>query len=470
MIRPKCIFVGRRMSILFGLFSLLMALPTARGADAEWKVGLAQVKITPEQPVFLAGYASRNKPFTKVEADLYAKALALEDNQGQRVVLVTSDLIGFPAAVAEPICQRLREKTGLKREQILLNSSHTHTGPMLMLRVPERDSDTERLSAGDLQRNVEYTRQLQDKVVEVVQQATARLEPAKLSWGIGVCPFVMNRREFTPNGVILGVNPRGLADRTAPILRIDTPDGRLRAVLFGAAVHGTTLGGEIYELCGDYAGFAQEYIQEKYPSVQAMFLMGCAGDANPYPRGTMALAREHGATLGKEVCRLLDSKLRPIRGPLHIAFDKAALPLQVPPPREELKKQTARKGSIQAWVAQKMLTALDRGEKLPEHYDCPVAVWQFDDDLTMVGLSGEVVVDYVSMLEKALGPNKLWLAAYCNDVFGYLPSARVLREGGYETRGLYTGGVGYFDAKAQDVLVEKVRELAKKAGRKLPAN
>ena len=87
----------------------------------------------------------------------------------------------------------------------------------------------------------------------------------------------------------------------------------------------------------------------------------------------------------------------------------------------------------------------------------------------MVGLPGEVVVDYVALLEKALGPNRLWLAAYSNDVFGYLPSARVLREGGYETRGLYAGGIGLFDPKAQDVLVAKVRELAKQAGRTLPA-
>ena len=97
-----------------------------------------------------------------------------------------------------------------------------------------------------------------------------------------------------------------------------------------------------------------------------------------------------------------------------------------------------------------------------------VAVWQFGSDLTLVGLSGEVVVDYVSLVENALGPNKLWIAAYCNDVFGYLPSARVLREGGYETRGLYSGGIGYFDSRCQEVLITKVRELAKKAGRPLP--
>jgi hypothetical protein len=115
-----------------------------------------------------------------------------------------------------------------------------------------------------------------------------------------------------------------------------------------------------------------------------------------------------------------------------------------------------------------MLAILDRGEKLPGQYTCPLTVWQFGSDLTLVGLSGEVVVDYVPLLEKALGSNRLWVSAYCNDVFGYLPSARVLSEGGYETRGLYYG-VGYFDAAAQDVVVDKVRALAAQVGRELPA-
>ena len=115
-----------------------------------------------------------------------------------------------------------------------------------------------------------------------------------------------------------------------------------------------------------------------------------------------------------------------------------------------------------------MLALLDRGEKLPTHYTCPVTVWQFGGDLTLVGLSGEIVVDYVPLLEKALGANQLWIAAYCNDVFGYLPSARVLAEGGYETRGLYSGGAGFFIPEAQEVLVRTVRELARKAGRRMP--
>jgi hypothetical protein len=112
-----------------------------------------------------------------------------------------------------------------------------------------------------------------------------------------------------------------------------------------------------------------------------------------------------------------------------------------------------------------MLERLKKGEALPASYRAPITVWQFGSDLTLVGLPGEVVVDYVRLIEEAIGPMKLWVSAYCNDTFGYVPSARVLREGGYETRGLYHGGVGYFAPEAQTVIVEKVRALADQAGR-----
>lgn len=444
--------------------ALLLGGSSLCAAEPEWKVGLAQIKITPERPVQMSGYASRTKPFQKVNADLYVKVLVLEDQAGHRGILVTSDLLGFPAAVAEPICKRLEQKIGLKREQILLNSAHTHAGPLLSVTVPAKDDP----NVAEAMRTLEYTRQLQDKVVEVVVQAVSHLEPAKLSWGSGVAHFVMNRREFTPDGIILGVNPRGLADRSVPVLRVDDPNGKPRAVLFGAATHNTTLGPDNYEISGDYAGFAQTDLQEKYPNVQAMFMLGCAGDSNPYPRGTMEIARKHGQALAQEVGRVLEGKLRPVRGPLQIAFAQVDLPLQTNLSRDELQKWATNRRNIKSFVAVQLLALLDRGDKLPDHYTCPLTVWQFGSDLTLVGLSGEVVVDYVPLLEKALGPNQLWIAAYCNDVFGYLPSARVAAEGGYETRGLYSGGAGFFAPQAQEVLVEKVRELAKKAGRKLP--
>src|SRR2546426_8518145 len=185
--------------VLVAMTAATFAIICAYAAESEWKVGLANVKITPETPVPMAGYASRTKPFEKVEQDIYAKALALEDRQGNRAVLVTTDLIGISRAVAEPVCQRIQDKTKLVRSQILLSSSHTHSAPLLSLE--------ERTEAGvapeDARNIVGYTHSLQDKLVDVAAQALSRLEPAQLSWGSGVAHFAMNRREFTPKGVIL---------------------------------------------------------------------------------------------------------------------------------------------------------------------------------------------------------------------------------------------------------------------------
>jgi hypothetical protein len=412
--------------------------------------------------VRMSGYAGRTKPFEGVTADLHVKVMVLEDKAGKRGVIVTSDLLGFPAEVAEPICERVGKKLGLKREQILLNSSHTHAGPLLSLKAVDKDAPAE------AQRTIEYTRQLQDKVVDAIVRASGKLEPARLSWGGGVIHFAMNRREFTPDRIILGVNPRGLADRSVPVLRVDGADGKLRAILFGAATHGTTLGADNYQLCGDYAGFAQAHVAAQHPGVPAMFMLGCAGDSNPYPRGTMDLARQHGKTLGEEVCRVLTTKLRPVNGPLSIAFERVPAPLQTKLSRADLEKIVADKRDPRAYAANQMLALLKDGQKTPTEYPCPLTVWQFGNSMTLVGLSGEVVVDYVTHLEKALGPNQLWIAGYCNDVFGYLPSARILSEGGYEARGLYSGGVGLFDARAEQVVVDAVRDLARKVGRTLP--
>ncbi|MBW8885852.1 MAG: hypothetical protein JF612_13990 [Planctomycetia bacterium] len=214
----------------------------------------------------------------------------------------------------------------------------------------------------DAERTAAYTREMCDKIVVTAAEAATKLQPAKLSWGTGVVHFVMNRREFTTDrGVILGVNPRGPADRSVPVLRIDDPSGKLLTVVCGTACHNTTLGGNDYEISGDYAGHAQRLIEEQHPGAQAMFVLGCAGDANPYPRGTHEIALTHGKELGKEVERVLTTKLVPVRGPLKIQSGEASLPLAPPPSREEIEKLAAAKSGALPWVAQQMLTRLKAG-------------------------------------------------------------------------------------------------------------
>jgi hypothetical protein len=438
------------------MVAFLLAL--ALQAEDAWRAGVAEVKITPEAPVHLSGYASRNRPFEKVATDLYAKALALEDAGGRRAVLVTTDLTGFRRDVAEPLCERIAEKTGLRREQILLNSSHTHSGPVLTLNPGARGN----LTAEEAAKCVAYTRWMQDRVFEAAAGAVAKLEPARLAWGRGKVDFVMNRRQRVQGKIVLGTNPDGPVDRTVPVLRVTSPEGKLRAVVFGAACHNTTLTSENYELCGDYAGFAQKTIGERHSGAVAMFVLGCAGDANPHPRGTMEAARRHGDALADEVGRVLGGALAPVAGPLRAAFERVDLPLRPPPPREELVNMLETSPVWQHDAVRRMLSRMDRGEELPKAYSAPVAVWQFGRDLTFVGLSGEVVVDYVRLIEDALGrPERLWIAAYCNDKFGYFPSKRVLEEGGYEAQGLADAGPGFFAPEAQDVLLRTVKAMTK---------
>ena len=452
-----------RVLIQCAVTSLTLLMPLTPAVAAEWQAGFASVSITPTMPVPMAGYASRDRPSDGVAADLFAKVLVLSDTSGQRAVWITTDLIGLRGAVTEEVFQRVMQRTGLKRHQLLINSSHTHTGPA----IADSDSSAYAIRDEAVANMRAYRQMLQDRIAGAVEKALSHMEPVELSYGSGIVPFVMNRREFTRDrGVILGVNARGPADRTMPLLKVTSPDGKLRAVLFGAAVHNTTLTGDEYRITGDYAGFAQEFVQKQLPGVQAMFVLGFAGDANPYPRGTLELARQHGETLGREVLRVLDTKLVPVRGPLNLQFDYVDLPLADATNRAAIEKMTARGvPSWRSWTATRLLEMIDKGQKPPTHYRAPVAVWQFGGDLTLVALSGEVVSDYVDLVERALGRTGLWLSAYNNDVFGYLPSARVLADGGYETRGVVHGGLGFFSPAAQDVLVAKIKELADSAGR-----
>jgi neutral ceramidase len=440
--------------------SLAHAIP--QGSDT-WKAGIAIVKITPDVPLQMSGYASRIKPYEGINDDIYAKVLALEDSQGHKGVIITSDLIGFTAAISEPICKRISLRTNLKRENILITSIHTHSAPTLSLDSKPREN----YPADDARNTANYTKSLQNKIADMVVRALVKMEPARLSYGLGMATFVMNRREFTPRGVILGFNPSGHIDRSVPVLRIDGTDGKLRAVLFGCACHNTTLGDKNMLLSGDYGGYAQREVEMRNPGSVALMMLGCAGDANPHPRTSMMDARDHGMGLGKEVSRVLGEKLKPVRGPLAMVMETVSIPFADVSRREM--EQLAKDGpGYKQGVAKGILALLDKKEKAPASYPAPSAVWQFGEDLTLVALSGEVVVDYVTFLQKAFGPLNLWIAAYANDVYGYLPSARILEEGGYETRGTYSGPPGFFSPKSQDVLVSAVREMAGKAGRKMP--
>ncbi|HXG10074.1 MAG TPA: neutral/alkaline non-lysosomal ceramidase N-terminal domain-containing protein [Gemmataceae bacterium] len=438
----------------------LLAGVASNAHTQEYQAGVARADITPTGPIWLAGYGNRNKPSEGVDHPLALKALALRHGQGPPLILITADIIGWPRSLSQPITERIGKELKVPRANVLLAASHTHTGPVISNNL-EGMFD---LKGKDAEAVMDYARRLEGRAVETAAEAVKALAPARLSFSRGRATFAMNRRVFRAGGVTFGVNPDGPVDFEVPVLRVEGEDGSVRAIVFGYACHCTTLTGNHYRISGDWAGFAQEYLERAHPGATALFVTGCGADANPEPRGSLELARQHGLELAGAVSAALRAGRSPVAGPLRTAFDEAALPFAKPPSREEFQKRLEDKNPFVRRHAARQLERLERDGKLPESYPCPVQVWQFGKDLTLVALGGEVVVDYALRLKRELQGNPVWVAAYCNDTFAYVPSVRILLEGGYEAdfNLIYYGQPTRFSNAVEDVLLTKVHDLVKK--------
>lgn len=457
------LFTWRTGRTVTGVLAMTLILPFSGevyggAAAGHYRVGAAGVDITPDYPIRLSGYAARQSESEGIEQRLWAKALAIEDKQTRPAVLVTVDNCVVPAWITEEVAGRLERRAGIARERFALTCTHTHSAPYLKGGLATLFG---RPLPEDHQARVDrYSRELIDHLEKVALEALDARRPAHLAWGCGEVGFAINRRAIRGRQVQIGVNPEGPVDHSLPVLGVRDPDGRLRAVVVNYACHCTTVQGNFNRICGDWAGYAQEYVERDHPGAVCLVTIGCGGDANPHPRGELEHARQYGQEIATEVNRLLKKGLAPIDGQHLCRFERIGLPYENIPDREVWAKRAAQDDYV-GYHARMQLARLDRGESLPTHLDYPVQVWAFGEDLAMVFLAGEVVVDYALRLKREFDGRRLWVTAYANDVPCYIPSKRVLAEGGYEAEGAMT----YYDRPArlapatEDRIVETVGKL-----------
>lgn len=438
------------------------ALALAASALAQdFQAGVGRADITPAEPIRLAGYASRNKPSAGIEQEIFAKALALRDSAGAVTVIVTADTIGVPRWFNDQLADRLQRELQIPRERFLFACSHSHSTPVIHGCL----EDMYGLTGKEAQVVEAYSKSFLQKSFEATQAALKDLQPARLSFGRGQAHFAANRRQFGPKGVGFGVNPNGLVDNDVPVLRVEREDGSLKAVLLGYACHCTTPGAND-DISGDWAGYAQQYLETTYTNATALVIIGCGADANPNPRGKAIYHRQHGLALAGSVARVLNEPLLKLSGPIQAAFDRVNLPLAELPKKEDFEKKLNDKAPWVVRHAQRHLDLLARGEKIMTSYPCPVQVLRFGDRFTLVAIGGEVVVDYSYRIRRELPEENVYVAGYANDVFAYVPSMRILTEGGYEAESnlIYYGIPARFAPAVEDTLVKKVIELVKKTG------
>ncbi|MCP3695692.1 MAG: hypothetical protein GY917_26065, partial [Planctomycetaceae bacterium] len=150
------------------------------------------------------------------------------------------------------------------------------------------------------------------------------------------------------------------------------------------------------------------------------------------------------------------------------------LPLARSPGKEHFERLSQDAG-FHGYHARQMLKQLEKQGQLATHVDYPVTCWKFGDELAIVFLAGEVVVDYAVRLKTEMDWSRLWINGWSNDVPSYIPSRRILAEGGYEAgfSQIYYELPTHYDPALEDLIVGTVRKMvgnrfANPAGQKKP--
>jgi hypothetical protein len=437
------------------------AQPSTVQAHPGWSAGVARVVVTPTEPIFMKGYGSRTKPSEGVRQDLLVKALALRDESGATSVLVTSDLHSYTRQMSDTIAAAAQKKYGLARSRLILNGSHTHSGPAVTAEPwlrPAEDINAEQEAV--IRR---YTARLLDQIVDLIGRAIGDLAPADVAFAQGTAAIGSNRRRLRDGTRQLP----GVVDQDVPVLSVRAPGGTLRAVVFGYACHATA-GPADYQIGGDWPGYAQAALEAEFAGATAMFVNGCSADCDPAPRSTVDAPKMHGDVMALAVSQVVRRQMRPVSGPLATAFDDVEIPFQKPPTREELELVLKTATGMRARHAKLLLGVLDREGKIYDRYPYPVQVWRFASGLTLIALGGEMVVDYSLRFKAEYGWDTTWVAGYSNDVMGYIASTRVLKEGGYEGGGAMVnyGRPGPLGDAVEEVIAGKVAELVARVGGK----
>lgn len=442
-----------RLSVLIPLFFFVIALHAQQKTIL---AGAAQIDITPETPMRLTGYASRTTVSESVAQKLWAKAIAIGSDAEGPSVLITVDLLGIPGFITNRLAERLSTQSAVTRARLAVSATHTHNGPALGGVATNILPDITAEQAADI---AAYTAALEDKLLKVALEALADRRPAYLSWAQGEVGFAINRRVLQDGKYIIAENPDGPVDHDVPVMRITDTGGKIRALWVNYACHCTTFGAT-NQVHGDWAGAACQLLQTDHPGALTLVSIGCGADANPSPRGKEEHVTQHAETLRREVNRLLSGPMQPIDKAPKGQYEEIELPFAQIPTREELLAR-GRESNWEDRYALKHLEILTNGGEISSAIPYPVQAWTFGKDLAVVFLGGEVVVDYALRLKGELDRSRLWINAYSNDVPCYIPSRRILQEGGYEAdRSMY-----YYDRpsplrpEVEELIVGKVLEL-----------
>ena len=401
---------------------------------AQLLAGAAKTVITPPVGVDLSGFGGREGPSAGVHDDLRAGALCLE--AGQTVVLMTADLVGLDQGSVEEVRESIAERTEVPAGNVMITCSHTHSGPatpcLPFLGRPDAD----------------YMQTLKRKLADVAVEAWESRASAR--WGVAREEVLVgiNRREMKSGEIVLGRNEGGTTAPYVDVLRVDGDAGRPVAIWMCHPAHGVTMGSDNLLLSADWPGYAQCAVERIYPGSLALFAQGCAGNINSEPKGTFEIAQEQGERMGRAVEKAVDATTTESAAEVAVASETLQLPLFDPPPvaearaaAEQFRCERDEKWDEASYGWRILLEGLvgwaDSVLELSEAgatdltRDFEVQAARIGD-FGLVGLPGEVFVEYALNIDRDSPCRLTAVSAYTNGNIGYVPTAAAYPEGGYE--------------------------------------
>ena len=418
-------------------------------------IGVSRTDITPKFPVVLAGYGGRTKEFEGIDTKLWARCLVIgKDNPA---VLVVIDNCGITSKIRNDLAERVK-KFGISESNLVISATHTHNAPSLRGYAPILWAG--RTSPNQEDRIDKYTSFLIDQMESLVVKALENREQMKLSWGRGEIQFGGNRRIIRDGKWAgFGFQRNGPVDHSLPVMVATDLKGETRVIWSNYACHCTTIGGRNH-INGDWAGYANELIEKNNESAISLLTIGCGADVGPQPSGGAKDAIKHGSAISKEVNKVISDDMTPLPGVTETAVKELQLPLQQPKDRKHWQSQL-KVGGFHAELAKSMLKKIDEEGSISSEVKYPIHTWKFGQELAVVFLAGEVVVDYAVRFNKEFDWKRLWISAWANDMPGYIPSRRILNEGGYEAEfsQVYYDLPGPYLPEVEDIMTDGVREL-----------
>jgi neutral ceramidase len=424
----------------------------------DMQFAVAKTPITPSYPVFLAGYGGRSAKCEGVVDDLYAKAALLQDEEGQSLLILTLDALGGDRSFMTGIRKALQDAFELKAEQVLVNFSHTHCSVFLtgeqpsgrrggyslgQDRWPEQDSDV------DYTEDIKFYKWVRDSIVELVRGCYNRLQEGSLRIGKGESQAGINRRLRTPEGLMMMPNPVGDIDRDLFALQLTDRSGAIRGILFSCACHPTSVSGN--RISAEFVGAACTQLEEQHPDSVVLFLQGCAGDIKPtatvngvrFKTLSVEEMREAGGKLASEVSAVLAAIGPEAEAEANWKFGLTDVRLFTERwGSEELEQIIAdeTKTDYRKRAAGRTLKALQEG-RVKRDVPHAIQVWSFGRAAALVAMEGEVPAEYALRIKELFGVSPVIALGYSNGVSTYIPTRRILQEGGYEAEAFVLHGV-----------------------------